>query len=140
MPTNLWLPKHLRPAVKRIAVVFYVHSHSKLISVGAPENFPAPKGFLKVVCRTAAEVDAMSQKLRDQERRIDEMTDEQREAFEGPIRDWARAQLVTSMMNARNSINREFCRVALERLDAEVERRRMKKISFMHAEAFEDGH
>lgn len=140
MATTLWLPKHLRPAVKRVAVVFYVHSQSRLISVGAPEDFPAPKGFLKVVCRTAAEVDTMSQKLRDQERRIEEMTDEERENFEGPIRKWAREQLITSMANARNNINREFCRAALEKLDADENRRKMTKISFMHAEAFEDGH
>ncbi len=139
MGVNLWLPQNLRPAVKRVAVVFYLHSQTRLIVVGAPENFPAPPGFLKVVCRSASEVDAMSQKMREQERLQDEMTDEAREAFEGPIRKWARGQLVTAMMNARNQINKDFCRAALQKMDEDEERRRMKKISFMHAEAFEDG-
>ncbi len=139
MSNVLWLPRELRPAVKRVAVVFYVHATSKIITIGAPENFPAPRGFLKVVCRTAAEVDAMSQKMRDQERRQDEMTDEAREAVEGPIRQWARGQLLTAMANARNNINREFCRSALQKMDEDDERRRMKKISYMHSEAFEDG-
>lgn len=142
--SNLWIPKHLRPAQKRLAVVFYVQPSSGRIEVGFPEMFPVPKslaqiGFQKVVCRTAADLELWSQKKRDQERRDEEMTDEQREAFEGPIRAWARQQLVTSYMNARNAINKEFCRQALEKLDEDEKRRKMKRESFMHIEGFESG-
>ncbi len=112
--------------------------------VGFPEQFPLPKpwelaGFEKIVCRSAAEVDLWDKKMRAQEQREDEMSDEAREAFEGPIRAWARAQLVTSLMNARNEINRTFCRAALDKMDADEKRRQMKKESFMHIVGFEDG-
>lgn len=141
---DLWLPSHLKSAQKRIAVVFYENKASGRIMVGFPENFPIPKpfelaGFQKVVCRSAAEVDLYDKKMRAQEKREEEMTDEQREAAEGPIRDWARAQLVTSMMNARNTLNKEFCRSALAKMDADEQRRKMKRESFMHIVGFEDG-
>lgn len=142
--SNLWVPKHLRPAVKRIAVVFYHNPTTQRIIVGFPDNFPVPPsfakaGFQKIVCTSAHELEIWSQKLRDQERRDEEMTDEQREAFEGPIRAWARQELVTSFMNARNAINKEFCRFALNKFDEDERRRKMKKESFMHIEGFESG-
>lgn len=142
--SNLWVPKHLRPAVKRIAVVFYYNPTDKRIIVGFPDNFPVPPsfakaGYQKIVCTSAHELEIWSQKLRDQEKRDEEMSEEQRERLEGPIRDWARKELISSMMNARNPINREFCRAALQKLDEDTERRKMKKISYMHQEGFEDG-
>lgn len=138
MPT-LWLPKHLTPAKKTIAVVFYWNQKLDRILVGFPENFPAPHGFQKIVCRTAAEVDRWSQKLRDQERRDDEMTDEQREVVEAPLREYARKELHNKMANSRNAINREFCRRALEIMDEQDRSRRLIKESFMHVEGFESG-
>lgn len=142
--SGLWIPKHLRPANKPVNVVFY---HSKTIDaanggrvmVGFPEQFPAPKGFVKIVCRSAAEVEKWSEKLRQQERRDDQMTDEQREAVEGPIRDYARKQLLHLMANARNQVNRDFCKAALDLMDKDDAKRRMKRESFMHIEAAEDG-
>jgi hypothetical protein len=141
---EIWIPGQTKPGVKRIAVVFYFNATSQRIIVGFPENFPIPASYAKaeyqkIVCRSAHELEIWSKKLRDQERRDEEMTDEEREAFEGPIRAWARAELVTSMMNARNPINKEFCRFALEKLDEDERRRKMKKESFMHIEGFESG-
>ncbi len=143
--SNLWVPKHLRPAVKQIAVVFYYQKSSGRIEVGFPDSFPIPPafaaiGFEKIVCRSAAEVDLWDKKKRAQEAREEEMTDEQREAFEGPLRAWARQQLVTSYMNARNAINKTFCKMALDRLDEEERRRKMKRESFQHIVGYEDGH
>ncbi len=141
---TIWIPGQSRPAVKKISVVFYYQKSSGRIQVGFPEQFPLPQslkkiGFERVICRTAKEVELWDQKMRDQERRENEMTDEQREAIEGPVRAWARAELVTSMMNARNPVNREFCRSALEKLDEDERRRKMKRESFMHIVGFEDG-
>ena len=143
--TTLWVPSSYRSAVKKIAIVFYHQPSTGRIMVGSPDNFPLPEplkkiGFQKIVCTTAQEVDAWDKKFRAQEAREEEMTDEQREAVEGPVRAWARAELVTAMMNARNSLNKEFCRHALERLDADEAKRKMKKESFQHCVGFEDGH
>jgi hypothetical protein len=121
-------------------VVFYRHVKSGRLTNGFPDQFAAPPGFEKIVCTTAADVDRYSQKLREQERRDEQMTDEQREAVEGPIRDYVRKELVTRMLTARNQINRDFCKWALDRMDEQERRRKMKRETFMHIEGFSEGH
>jgi hypothetical protein len=141
MPVNLWLPQHLRPAVKRTRVVFYHNPTTDHVLVGFPEQFPCPHaGYQKIVCQNAAEVDRWDKKLREQERRTEEMSDEQREAIEAPVRRAARADLYTKMINARNEINRAFCRHAIEQIDAYEESLKKKKVeSFQHIVGYEDG-
>ncbi len=139
---ELWLPQHLRPAVKRTRVVFYFNPTTNHILVGFPEQFPCPHvGYQKIVCQNAADVDRWDKKLREQERRIEEMTDEQREAVEGPMRRAARAELYQKMVNSRNAVNREFCRQAIAKIDEYEDELKKKKVeSVMHIVAHEDGH
>lgn len=138
---DLWLPSNLRPAVKRTAVVFYHNPSTGHILVGLPEQFPCPhKGYVKVVCQNAAEVDRWDKKLRDQERHAAEMSDENRESIEGPMRKQARAELYTKMTNSRNAINREFCRQAIAKIDEYEESLKNEKTeSFQHIVGYEDG-
>lgn len=136
---EIWIPEHLKRARKPISVVFYYSRKFNRILVGFPEQFPAPEGFEKIVCTTAAEVDLWSNRLRLQEKMDEERTDEEREAIEGPIRDYVRKELVTKMLNARNEVNRAFCKFALDRLDEEANKRKMKRIAYMHQEGFEAG-
>jgi hypothetical protein len=141
--SGIFVPDHLwKPARKFVAVVFYFHTQSNRIAVGAPDEYPIPKllaraGWEKIVCRTAHDVDLWSQKMRDQDRRDEEMTEEQREAFEAPLRALLRQELVTKMLNARTPINREFCRAALQKIDEDEARRKIRRESYMHAEAYE---
>lgn len=142
---DLWIPSKYKPAQKKIAVVFYYQPSTGHITPGAPDNFPLPKvleneGFQKIVCTTAQEVDRWDKKCREQEARELEMSDEQREAVEGPMRRLARQELTHHMMNSRNAINREFCRQALLKLDEAEERLKIKRESFQHIVGFEDGH
>lgn len=145
MHSGLWIPRHLKPARKTIAVVFWHSPKINRIVVGLPEQYPIPavlvaQGFQKVVCRSAHEVELWSQKLRDQERRDAEMTDEERERFEGPIRAQMRAELVHLRDNARNAFNRDFCQRAIDQIDAMTEAAsKVNRESYMHIEAFEDG-
>ena len=138
---DLWLPQHLRAARKVTRVVFYENPTTGHILVGFPEQFPCPhKGYVKIVCQNAADVDRWDKKLRDQERREAEMTDEQREAVEAPMRRQARAELYQKMVNARNAMNREFCRQAIAKIDEyEDMLRRNKTESYQHIVGFEDG-
>lgn len=141
-PSHLWVPSYMRRAKQRISVVFYVNTITRHILVGFPEEFPVPSlldGYVKVVARTSAEVEKMSELLRKQERREAEMTDEQREEFEGPRRRKARQELQDKMANSSNAINREFCRYALQKLDEDEAKRKLKKVAYMHQEAFEAG-
>jgi hypothetical protein len=111
------------------------------ITVGFPEQFPAPRGAEKIVCNTASEVDRMSNLMREQEKREQEMSDAEREAIEGPMRKYLREELQNRMANSTNALNREFCRMALEKIDAqERDRTKMNRESYMHAEGFEAGH
>jgi hypothetical protein len=141
---DLWIPAHLKPAHKAIAIVFWHSQKLNRIVVGLPEQYPVPAvlqqlGFNKVVCRSAHDVEIWSQKMRDQDRRDEEMTDEQREAFEGPIRQAIRADLHWKMMNSRNAINREFCRQALVKMEEDEKKHKSQRESYMHVEAAEDG-
>ncbi len=139
---DLWIPRHLRPAVKRIKIVFYHNPKTDRVEVGFPEEFECPlPGYLKIVCQTAAEVEKWSEKKRKQDARDREMTDEQREAIEGPIRDAVRKDLVSKMLTSRNALNRDFCRWALQQMDKQDELRKKEKVeSYMHVEAAEEGH
>lgn len=138
---ELIIPAHLKRARVPIKVTFLLNRSLNRLMIGLPEQFPTPPGWEKIVCTTAAEVDAMSARLRRQEQIDEEMTDEQRDAIEGPIRDYARKELVTLMMNSSNSLNRDFCRFALARMDeADAARRKNKRTSYQHAEGYEAGH
>lgn len=142
--SGLWIPKHLKGGRKAVSVVFWFSERLNRVQVGLPENYPVPivlanLGFNKVVCRSAHEVEIWSQKMRDQERRDEEMTDEQRDAFEGPLRAELRKELVSHMMNSRNAVNRDFCRAALNKMDDDEKRRKVKRDSWMHQEAAESG-
>ena len=142
--SGILVPSHLKGGIKRIAVVFYFSKKLNHITVGAPEQFPVPRimvdlGYEKVICRSAHEVEIWSGKLRDQERRESEKTDEEREAFEGPLRDALRKDLVSRMMNAKDEVNREFCRQSIAQIDAKNdEMRKNKRESFQHVEGYED--
>lgn len=144
--SGLWIPDHLAPARKTVNVVFWFSKKLNHIRVGLPEMYPIPRnlvllGYDKIVCRSAAEVQKWSQKMRDQERIAEERTAEERDKFEGPLLDKMRKDLLSQMANARNAINRDFLKAALAKMDEYEERRRKeKRESMMHQEAFEDGH
>jgi hypothetical protein len=138
---ELWIPKHLRPAVQRTKIVFYKWNKAGVIryTVGAPENFPAPKGAEKIVCQSAAEVEKYSQILRDQDAADAEISEAERYEREEPIWQALRKDLQNKMANAKNQINREFCRVALQRMDEAEVKRKEVRTSYQHCEGFEQG-
>ncbi len=143
--SGIWVPNHVKPGRKFVAIVFWFSKKLNHIRVGLPEAYPVPPvlakmGYEKIVCRNAHDVDRWSEKMRAQERREEEMTEEQRDAFEAPLRAALRKDLVDKMMHSRNPMNRDFCRAALKKIDEDESRRKMKRESLMHVEGFEDGH
>jgi hypothetical protein len=88
-------------------------------------------GFEKIICSSAREVEKWSKKKSDQDRRDAEMSDYQRELIEGPIRDAVRKDLVDRMLTARNQMNRDFCRFALDKLDERERNGRVVRESHM---------
>ena len=138
--SSVWVPRHLKPSNKIVNVVFYYSKTFDRILVGFPENYPVPHGFEKIVCHSAHDVELWSERLRKQERRDEEIKDEEREAIEAPVREYARRELQHLMANARNNVNRDFCRQALARIDEMEKKAKMKRESFMHVEGYTDGH
>ncbi|HEY6018875.1 MAG TPA: hypothetical protein VIY48_03000 [Candidatus Paceibacterota bacterium] len=139
--SRLWVPSHLRPAVQRTKIVFYRWTKGGVTryTVGAPEQFPAPQGAEKIVCESAAEVEKYSNIIRQQDQDDLEMSEAERYEREEPIWQALRADLVQKMANAKNQINRDFCREALRRMDEMEAKRKEKRESYMHIEAHEQG-
>lgn len=142
MATDLILPDSCRPrnAQLRTKVVFYKHIATGRYGVGFPEQFPAPKGYEKIVCNHAYEVEKWDKVLRQQEVTDRERTAEERERVEGPMREHLRGLLRRGQATARNQINKDFCAESIKRLDiAETERSKETVESYMHCAAFEEG-
>lgn len=139
---SLILPPSCRPRSAQLGtkVVFWFNRKLNRIVMGAPENFPAPRGFEKIVCTSAHEAEIWSQRMRDQDKADQEQSDYERELIEGPMREYARAELRHLMANARNNLNRDFCKFALAKLEEAEQRGKTIRESYLHAEAYEAGH
>ena len=119
-------------------VCFYYNSTSGEILTGFPEQYPAPRGYEKIVCNSAHEAEIWSERQRKYDNFKHTMIQEQRELIEGPQREAMRSQMRSLMANARNNTNREFLRRALETTDVKAGWKYARE-SFLHAEAYESG-
>ena len=106
---------------------------------GLPENIPAPRGFEKIVCGSAMEAERYSSLQRNQERIEHRRTQEQRGDIEGSFADEIRSEMRTKMANARNNLNKDFMRRAIERMDGKTDPTRFERESFLHSEGYEQG-
>jgi hypothetical protein len=78
---------------------------------------PAPEGYEKIECRHAHEVDKWSARLRAQEKRISEMTDEERYIFEDRIRADALVQARKNLATMTDPFNREMAAEIIRRME-----------------------
>jgi hypothetical protein len=120
-------------------VTFYRDSSGKIMS-GMPENLPAPRGLEKIVCGSALEAERYSAMQRRQEQVEHRYQQEQRGAIEGQFADSIRSEMRTKAANARNNLNKDFMRRALERMDGKVDPTRFERESYLHSEAYENKH
>lgn len=119
--------------------VFYYNPANGAIWQGLPEQFPPPLGWQKIVCTSAHEAEMWSERMRKWDQLTHQMTMDEREQVEGPMREELRSSLRHQMANARNNVNRDFLQRAMETLDAQASKWKYKRESYMHAEAFENG-
>lgn len=120
-------------------IIFYQHTVTGQITMGFPEQFPAPPYYNKIVCQTAHDAESWSQKMREQEVAREAMIDEEREAIEGEMLRNLRSHMHNQIANARNNKNRDFLKIWMERADRIPSKTKMKRESYLHAEAFERG-
>jgi hypothetical protein len=116
--------------------VFYRDSSGKLMT-GLPENIPSPFGYQKIVCNSVQEAERYSEMQRRQDRVEHGRLMEERGAIEGSFQQEIRSEIHTKMANARNNVNREFLRRALERNQDRRDPTAYERESYLHAEAFE---
>lgn len=138
-PFATFPPLRPRNAQMDVKIVFYKHIATGRITVGFPEQFPAPTGSEKIICNHASDVERWSSLMRQQDKEREEMTDIERELFEAPIRAEHRKELQHLAANARNQLNRDFCLFAIKKIDEADARGKTIRDSYMHVEAFEAG-
>lgn len=119
--------------------VFFRDVSGKLTS-GFPENLPAPKGYEKIVCGSAFEAERYSAIQRRQEGSVHQRQQEERGQIEGQFADSIRSEMRTKMANARNNLNRDFMRRALQRMDGKTNPTSFDRESYLHSEGFENKH
>lgn len=120
-------------------IVFWHNPNTDHILQGAPEHFEPIFGYRKIVCHHAHEAETWSKRLNQQDKRMAEMTDYERELVEGPMRDDIRRELKEKLHHARNGVNRMMLERALYELEKSEAKGKTVRESYLHVEAFEHG-
>jgi hypothetical protein len=118
-------------------VVYFQNERTGEIRMGLPERFAAPKGFQKVVCGSALEAEAWSDRLRRYNLGKESKRDEERAQIEGEMAAYHRSQVHNLIANSRSKLGRDFLRKHLENMDKAEARRSMKREEYLHSEGFE---
>ena len=138
--SNLILPSHLRRHHVQMTTPIVFWFSKRLDHIMNPPHWsvPAPEGYERIECKHAHEVDKWSARLRAQEKRIREMTEEERYNFEEPIRAHGLRILREQLQKATDPVNRVFLSSSIQALERKREQRRKEYVeTFMHAEAKE---
>ena len=120
-------------------IVFWMDTRTGQLTMGLPENFPAPPFYEKIICGTVYEAEKYSGRMRAQEQAREAAEDNVREEIEGEMLRNLRGHMHNQMANARNNMNRDFLRIFLERQERAVNKTKLKRESYLHAEAYEHG-
>lgn len=115
--SKILVPAHVRRQVQMSKpVVFWWSKKLGHIMVPPHWSVPEPVGYERIECRHAHEVDAWSERLRQQEKRILEMDMEQRYYFEEPIRAHMLEELKKNYREAKDPTNKAFLARAIEKI------------------------
>jgi hypothetical protein len=129
----------MNDAQLRDKIVYWHDGTTGEIRQGLPDKYPAPYGFEKIVCNTAHDAELWSRRMRRWEELKQQMEDEQREMIEGPMRDNIRKHILHLASNARNNMNRDFLLMHLNNYEARPDLTKTQRVSYLHAEGFEQG-
>jgi len=120
-------------------IVYWQNPLNRELRMGLPEVFPAPYGWEKIVCGTAMQAEWWSEQMRKQDKIREEVKMSERAAIEEPIQKQLRMHMQGLMANARNNVNRDFLRRALENFENKPDPWKWKRESFLHSEGYEHG-
>jgi hypothetical protein len=105
-------------------IVFWYSKQLQHIMVPPSHVVPEPIGYERIECRHAHEVDLWSNRLRQQEQRVHQMTLEERYNFEEPIRQHMMDELRKNLRDAKDPTNRAFLVRAIEKISEKREKMR----------------
>ena len=131
----------MRNAYLSKPVVFWLSTINGDIKMGLPQEYAAPDYHEKIICNTVWDVERWSAKMREQDRTRQQMEDDRRGAVEERIRGEIRSHVHNLMGNSRNNLNRDVLRRYLQKTaNLPNDPTRWDRESFLHIEAFEEGH
>lgn len=110
--SGLWLPRQHAQMTKPI-VFWFNKKRDFIMNPPGPDCLP-PTGYERIECRHAHEVDTWSNRLRAQEKRIHEMTVEERYVFEDAIRFDMIEEMKKQLAEAPNPQSKMFLTAAIE--------------------------
>jgi hypothetical protein len=117
-------PSCVKQAQMSKPVVFW-HNKKRDHIMNAPgPDIKPPFGYQKIECVHAHEVDKWSSRLRAQEKRIREMSDEEFYLYEDAIRAEQIAELKKNLENSPDLVNRLFMKAAIEHAEKQREKAR----------------
>ncbi len=131
-----------RNAQLKSPVVYYfsnpsVYGGTGEIIQGMPEQYAAPAGFEKVVCRTVAEAERWSGRMRLWDAAKEEIAQAYQRAKEEDQYKAMLSDIDHKIANARNNINRDFLIQARANTVKRYEDRfKTTRESYLHSEAF----
>jgi len=104
---------------------------------GMPEQYAAPAGFEKVVCRTAMEAEKWSGRMRIWEKTKEEIAQMYQRQQEEVQFKAVLSDIDNKIANARNDFNRDFLiRARANAVKRYEDRFAMTRESYLHSEAF----
>lgn len=135
---SLYIPKHLAKPAHKPKIVFWYQPKTQFIMCPPSPVAPPPKGFQKIECQNAAEVDMWSRRLRRQEKMLKEMTAQERFEYEGKVEYEILEEMKACLAKSNDSVNKQFMAHFI-RLAEEKRASRKPEIieTFMHCEAKE---
>jgi len=129
--SGLFIPKHLRKervaqqgGQRQMSTPIAFWYSKKLDHIMNPPSWipDPPSGYIKIECRHAHEVELWSGRLRAQEKRIAEMTDEERYLYEDAVRGNAIAEARANVAKMTDPFNKQIAALIVDRMEASREK------------------
>jgi hypothetical protein len=114
-------PERRHYAQMSVPICFWYSAKLSHIMTPPHWSVPAPVGYERIECRHARDVEIWSKRQNEQEKRIAEMSLEERYNFEEPIRQHMMSELRANLQSATDPTNRIFLERAIEQIQKKRE-------------------
>ena len=97
-------------------------------------------GYDTIECKSAHEAELWSERLRLQDKQLEESNAYERELIESGMRADLRRELQFRLIHASNRLNAAMLEAALKQLDEQEAKGKVVRESWLHSEGYEEGH